>query len=53
MLSPEAGEWKNAMKREMSSLYSNEVWDLIELPPGRKVISSRWVYKRKYDPNGV
>ena len=53
MTSPESGEWKKAMEREMNSLYSNEVWNLVELPPGRKVIGSRWVYKQKCDPDGV
>lgn len=53
MMSPEAGEWKKAMQREMSSLHSNKVWDLVKPPPGRKVIGSRWVYKRKHDPDGV
>ena len=28
--------WLNAMKDEMSSMTSNEVWDLVELPNGTK-----------------
>ena len=30
--------WYDAMKDEMSSMQSNEVWNLVELPNGAKVI---------------
>ena len=47
--SPEKREWMKAMKSEINSLNTNEVWDLAELPCGRKAIGSKWVFKRKYD----
>ena len=31
-------EWIGAMNSEMDSLYDNDVWDLIELPKGQKVV---------------
>ena len=34
------------------SLGDNHVWDLVELPPGRKVVGSKWVYKRKTGAEG-
>jgi len=41
-----------AMEAEMKLLYSNKVWELTELPPGRMAIGSKWVYKRKQDADG-
>ena len=35
------------MEKEMESLKENEVWELAILPPGKKAISSKWVYKVK------
>ena len=44
--------WYNAMKDEMDSMASNEVWDLVELPDGSKAIGCKWVYKTKRDSSG-
>ena len=41
-----------AMESEINSLNTNKVWDLAELPCGRKAIGSKWVFKRKYDSGG-
>ena len=41
--------WYNAMKDELDSMKSNEVWDLLELPQGAKAIGCKWVYKTKRD----
>ena len=50
--SPEEGEWLKAIKKEIDSLHFNDVWDLVELPKGRKVVGSKWVFKRKLGPDG-
>lgn len=50
--SPEKEEWLNAMTEEMTSLLSNETWELAEIPPGIKPIPGKWVYKVKSDANG-
>ena len=44
--------WVEAMVREMQSLHQNKVWALVEPPPNRKVIGSKWVFKRKVNTNG-
>lgn len=36
----------------MESLHTNEVWDLVELPSGRKAIGCKRVFKRKHDVDG-
>ena len=42
----------NSMKDELDSMKSNEVWDLVELPKGAKIISCKWVYKTKRNSLG-
>lgn len=44
--------WKQAMCDGYEALMSTDTWTLTELPPGRKSIKCRWVYKTKYDANG-
>jgi hypothetical protein len=44
--------WYDAMKEEMNSIKSNEVWDLVELPNGAKAIGCKWVFKTKKDSLG-
>ena len=44
--------WKNAMKLELESMHSNNVWTLVDLPQGVKPIGYKWVYKRKRGVDG-
>ena len=37
----DAIKWMVAMEAEVKSLYSNNVWELTELPPGRMAIGSK------------
>ena len=46
-------EWTTAMKKEMKSLYANDVWDLVLLPEDRKAVGSKWVFKRKIGADGM
>ncbi|WVY98395.1 hypothetical protein V8G54_030546 [Vigna mungo] len=52
MSSKESNLWHNAMKDEMDSMSSNQVWDLVELRNGLKPIGCRWVFKTKKDSHG-
>ncbi|GJP64955.1 hypothetical protein CLOP_g21887 [Closterium sp. NIES-67] len=36
----------------MGSIIENDTFDLVNLPPGRKAISSKWLFKRKTDAGG-
>ena len=49
---PDAGKWSAAEQEEMDSLIENEKWSLAKLPPGRKIVGSKWVFKVKLDENG-
>ena len=44
--SQDAAKWRKAMETELQSLHKNQVWELSELPPGRKDIGSKRVFKR-------
>ena len=52
MGSAEKEWWKAAMQKEMESIYSNDVWDLVELPNNRRPVGCKWVFKRKTKANG-
>ncbi|GJP58814.1 hypothetical protein CLOP_g3663 [Closterium sp. NIES-67] len=49
---PNGKEWKKASDEEMGSIKENDTFDLVNLPPGRKAISSKWLFKRKTDADG-
>ena len=49
----EKTEWMQAMEKEMKSLKQNNVWELVELPSGRKTVGSKWVYKVKTGVDGL
>ena len=36
-----------AIKAELESMDSNQVWDLVEAPANIKLIACKWVYKMK------
>ena len=40
------------MKVEMDSMYSNQVWNLVDPPKGIVPIGCKWIYKRKIGPDG-
>ena len=49
---PDASKWLQATQEEMNSLIEHDTWSLTKLPPGRKIIGSKWVFKIKQDENG-
>ena len=44
--------WKKAMKSKLESMYSNNVWTLVDLTQGVEPIGCKWVYKRKRGVDG-
>lgn len=48
----DAKEWIGAMQEEMDSMRKNQVWDLVDLPPGRKTVGNKWVLKIKRKADG-
>jgi hypothetical protein len=45
--------WRKAMMEEMDSIEENGIWSLVDLPPGRKPIGVKWVFKVKRDEHGA
>lgn len=41
------------MQKEMQSLEANDVWDLVDLPEGKRIVGNKWVYKRKINSEGM
>ncbi|CAI7809569.1 unnamed protein product [Closterium sp. NIES-53] len=48
----DAEEWKKAMESELKSIEEKGTWELVELPKGRKAITSKWFFKIKSDADG-
>nr|GEX39315.1 hypothetical protein [Tanacetum cinerariifolium] len=44
--------WIEAMNKELATLEANQTWTLTSLPSGHTPISSEWVYKTKFKPDG-
>jgi hypothetical protein len=53
MESSEKEKWIKAMKLEYESLVNNNTFTLVPLPPNRKPIQAKWIFKVKHDANGV
>ena len=45
--------WHATMEEEMHALAENEIWDLVDTLKGVKPIRCRWVYKVKYNIDGL
>jgi hypothetical protein len=49
---PDGKKWKTAMEDEIKSHQLNDTWVLDELPPNRKAIKAKWVFKKKINEAG-
>ncbi|CAJ2651441.1 unnamed protein product [Trifolium pratense] len=45
--------WLEAMNEEMLSLEKNHTWELVLLPKNKRVVGSKWVFKKKDGIPGV
>lgn len=44
--------WHSAMLEEFQALCSNNTWDLVPRPPDANVVSGKWVFRHKLNPDG-
>jgi hypothetical protein len=51
--SPDADDWKEAIRSEIDSILSNETWELVDRPYGCKSVCCKWVFKKKLRPDGT
>lgn len=45
--------WRDAMFQELKALQENKTWSLVPLPPNKRPIGCKWVYKIKLNPDGT
>ncbi|CAA7044030.1 unnamed protein product [Microthlaspi erraticum] len=45
--------WRESMKEEVCALEINKTWIVVALPPGKKAIGSKWVFKIKHHSDGM
>ncbi|KAL0439373.1 UNVERIFIED_CONTAM: Retrovirus-related Pol polyprotein from transposon RE2 [Sesamum latifolium] len=48
----DSDKWLEAMKSEIDSMGSNQVWTLVDPPKGARPVWCKWVYKRKLGADG-
>ena len=44
--------WREAIQSEYDSLKQNKTWDLVELPAGKNIVESKWVFKHRRGADG-
>lgn len=47
----QSNHWIAAMNVQLDALEENGTWDIVDLPPRKQTIGSRWLYKTKYNPD--
>jgi len=45
--------WKEVVQDEMDSIMENNTWVLVDLPPGCRPITSKWIFKMKKRVHGT
>lgn len=45
-------KWRKPAEEEVEALLKNGTWEYVKLPPGRKAIGSKWVFKIKRNADG-
>ncbi|MCO5601449.1 hypothetical protein L7F22_055572 [Adiantum nelumboides] len=49
---PEASSWHQAMNSKYQSLMANGTWQLVPAPPNRKLVTCKWLLRKKFHADG-
>jgi hypothetical protein len=49
---PESSQWRKACLEELDAHQLNGTWKVVQLPPGKKVVGSKWHFKVKRNTDG-
>jgi len=49
---PDVKYWDKAIRIEFYSIKKNNTWTLVDMPKGAKPIGCKWIFKKKYHPDG-
>eukprot|EP00963_Diacronema_lutheri_P010446 scaffold1052_cov339-Pavlova_lutheri.AAC.62 len=52
MYRPDKKLWEEAIQNEIDALSKMRTWDIKELPPDRKPIGAKWIFRVKRDEHG-
>jgi histone deacetylase 1/2 len=44
--------WRAAKATEYDTLQRNRTWRLVDRPPGANVVTGKWIFKHKLNPDG-
>ncbi|GJR62319.1 putative ribonuclease H-like domain-containing protein [Tanacetum coccineum] len=53
LLQPQTSCWVEAMQEELLQFKLQKVWVLVDLPYGKKVINTKWVFRNKRDERSI
>lgn len=45
-------KWKATIDKELKALNTNQTWKIVELPPRKSIVRSKWVLTKKYNLDG-
>ena len=45
--------WNEAIQKELANLESHEIWEFVDLPPGRRCIDTTWRFRAKPTKSGL
>lgn len=48
----EKDKWLQAMNEEICSLLKNKTWIMVDKVEGRKLVTCKWIFKRKLEVDG-
>ena len=52
VMSKDFGKWLDTIRSKMNSIYSNQVWTLVDAHEGVTLIRYKWIFKKKIGTDG-